>query len=259
MSPDIVIRDADSSRVVPYRYADHAGRGPISVSGYVDMIWIAILVDAKLAAFERLWLIEYDVDFSGDWATFFRAAVDYDGDLLAAYIRTRREHPSWAHWSSLVQPEGAPPEPTAAFLPISRYSRPLLETFRTVFSAPGWQGHLEVVLPSVAITHNMSVAEIGGSGERAPQARRGKHYWANFANSREPESTHRFTTYGVSYFVDRPREFRFPDRMYHPIKTELSPVQLAGVEPKLKRDRLHRIIPPRVRSLILRLWRQRPA
>ena len=259
VSADIVVGDQDGARITPYRYEDHVGRGPLTMSGYVDMIWIAILLNPRLAAFERLWLIEYDVDFSGDWATFFRSADDYEGDLLAAYVRTRSEQPGWAHWSSLVQPEGAPPEPTAAFLPISRYSRRLLETFRAVLSVAGWEGHLEVVLPSVAIAHNMSVAEIGGSGERAPLSRRGKHYWANFANSREPESTHRFPTYGVSYFVDRPRDFRFRDRIYHPIKTELSPDQLADLAPKLKRDRLYRLVPRRLRGLILRMRAPRRA
>lgn len=84
MPADIVIRDDDCARAVPYRYRDHVGRGPIARSGYVDMVWIAILLDPRLGAYGRLWILEYDVDFSGNWARFFKAAADYGGDLVAA-------------------------------------------------------------------------------------------------------------------------------------------------------------------------------
>ena len=101
---------------------------------------------------------------------------------MAAYVRTRSEDPDWSHWPSLQTPPVAPSDPTVAFMPISRFSRRLLETLRDVLAVPGWQGHLEAVLPTVAIANRLSVNEIGGSDPRLPSHRRGRHYTADYRN-----------------------------------------------------------------------------
>ena len=256
MPADIVVCTDDCARLVPYRYRDHVGRGPIARSGYVDMVWIAILLDPRLGACGRLWMLEYDVDFSGNWTSFFEAAAGYEGDLLAAYVRTRSEDPDWSHWPSLQTPPVAPSDPTVAFMPISRFSRRLLETLRDVLAVPGWQGHLEAVLPTVAIANRLSVNEIGGSDPRLPSHRRGRHYTADYRNSDRSHSTHRFSTRGFSYFVDQPGSFRRRNMIHHPIKTELPDDQVIEIRRRLWSLRLRESLPPALAAFIRRMRRR---
>ena len=253
MSPDIVVRNEDAAAVTPYRFQDHVARGSLATSGYVDIVWITILLDRRLAAFERLWLIEYDVDFSGDWASLFGPLASRDGDLLAAYVRTKSQHPHWPHWPSLSQPSTGPVDPTAAFMPISRYSRKLLETARQVLAVPGWQGHLEVVLPSLAMAHGFTVVDIDDGGVGGPRRRLGHYYTADFANSETIISTHSARPRGFSYFVDWPWLFRRPDTIYHPVKTELPRRMVAEIRKTLWRQRLRHALPPAVVAFIRRV------
>ncbi len=238
---DVVVRMSNCAAIVPYRYRDHFGRGPVSVSGYCDMIWLAAMLDPVLAGYDRIWLVEYDVDFSGDWASFFGTAAAYDADLLTAHVRRRSAQPNWILWQTLRQPANAPADPLAAFLPISRYSRAALAALRKGLASPGWRGHLEIVWPSIIGTAGLSIADIGGDGPFTPADRIDRHYRGNCDSPDSFDFTHRFSPpRGQRYFVDAPELFLYPNQIYHPIKAE--GVASIAVQPRDFLSRLGRLL-----------------
>lgn len=239
---DILVRPSDGARMLPYRHADSAGREPLAVSGYIDLVWIPVLLHPKLEAFDRLWFVEYDVDFSGDWADFFSAAATYDADLLVAHLRRRSDEPDWVHWRDYRQPPDAPANPLTCFMPITRFSRPLLETVRETLSQPGWQGNHEAVYPTLAITRGFTVADFGGPGPLTPPERKGRHYREVYAGVAREEYTHgALPIHGYRYFEQSARLFRHPNNIYHPIKTEVDSTYRRRMDFRLFKKRLRRL------------------
>jgi hypothetical protein len=220
MQPDLVVRFADSAQHFPLRYQEFLARP--RPWGYVDLVWITAFLDPKLERYDRFWLVEYDVDFSGDWSSFFAAAAGYEGDLLATRLRPLSADPEFG-WASLFnQPSSADTDPLIAFMPISRVSRELLHHYCRLLEEPGWQGHFEMLLPSIARMAGFTVAEIGGHGAMTPPERRGLYYEGTHADLGNNRTTHGFRPpRGYKYFVASPKRFRERDRIYHPIKANL--------------------------------------
>ncbi|MEQ1771080.1 MAG: hypothetical protein ABL879_14700 [Devosia sp.] len=104
--------------------------------------------------------------------------------------------------------------PARAFFPISRFSRAMLATILQELSVPGWKGFFEMVYPTIAFARGLSVVEIGGMGRFTPAERRGRHYTGRTFTFTPPRST--------AYFGQRPGTFRYPNRLYHPVKTDWS-------------------------------------
>lgn len=221
MQADLVVRMADSVRHFPLRYEEFLQRP--NPWGYIDLVWITAFLDPRLEVYDRFWLVEYDVDFSGDWATFFKAAAGYEGDLLTARIRPLSADPTFYFAPIYQQPETAPEDPLIVLMPISRLSRRLVEHYCRILLQPGWHGHFEMLLPSMARADGFSVAEIGGHDALTPPERRGLHYDGTFADISSMGTTHAYRPpRGYRYFVTSPRKFRQPNRIYHPIKVGFS-------------------------------------
>lgn len=218
VSPDVVLTLEDIASVFPQRFAQYRTTWTFH-SG--ELAWMAAVGRAPLSAYERVWALEYDVDFSGNWATFFGAAVGYEGDLLGLDLRYRHKTPKWPNATDYEQPAYAPPEPVIGFFPIVRASRRLIDSYRNELEAEGWKGHFEIVLPSLALAKGFSVSEIGGDSGFTPNERRGLHY------STPALVGHAAATFlfrpprSFRYFVEAPRSFRQPNRLYHPVKTDL--------------------------------------
>lgn len=220
LEPDLVISMADTARHFPLRHQEYSQR-PLPW-GYVDLVWVSAFLDPLLAGYEQFWLVEYDVDFSGDWATFFSAAAQYEGDLLASRLRPVSAEPDFFHLPGYRQPETAPPDPLIAFMPISRLSRRLLDHYRETLLQPGWHGHFEMLLPSIARAGGFSVAELGGEDALVPPERRGLHYDGTFADLYSATTSHGFRPpKSYQYYDSRPHRFARQDRIYHPIKVGL--------------------------------------
>jgi hypothetical protein len=221
MQPDLVVRMADSAQHFPLRYEEFLERP--NPWGYVDLVWLTAFLSPRLAAYERFWLVEYDVDFSGDWAKFFGAAATYAGDLLTTRIRPLSADPTFHFAPIYRQPASAPADPLLVFMPISRVSRRLLDHYRLTLLQPGWHGHFEMILPSMARADGFLVAEIGGHDAQAPAERRGLHYDGTFADLQSMKTTHAYRPpRGFRYYGAAPHRFRQPDRIYHPIKVGMS-------------------------------------
>jgi len=112
--------------------------------------------------FEQIWVIEYDVWFSGSWALLFEDFRDVAADLIACHLRTREAEPAWHWWRTLSAPRNeAVPPALRAFLPIHRISRRALLHVRDRMLA-GWSGHGEVLSPTLIAAAGMTLADLAG-------------------------------------------------------------------------------------------------
>jgi hypothetical protein len=102
----------------------------------VDLLHFAVL--GKLAKFAYYWFIEYDVDFSGNWHTFFSSFQNCKADLLGTTIYPRSLDLNWYHWKTFAAPPSVPAQfVTGGFFPIFRISSRFADIYRTEIETPG--------------------------------------------------------------------------------------------------------------------------
>lgn len=222
MAPDFTVALSDVQQRVPFRAAELARRdwGRDFVD-FIDVIWLAGFLHERLAAYDRFWLIEYDVDLKGDWGRFFAAAAGYEGDLLMTRLHRLSQDPTWYHAGGLGLP-AAVADPLIGLLCISRLNRPLVEAYANAVAAPGWAGHFEAVIPSFAESAGFTVAEISGQGAWTPPERIDRHYAGSWSAHASASTTYSFRPpHGYRYFAERRFTPGARDTLYHPIKTNV--------------------------------------
>jgi hypothetical protein len=132
--------------------------------------------------YDRYWFLEYDLRFSGSWATLFDHFEQSDADLLAASVRRGTTQPDWYYWPSLQVPDGMerPPleEMFACFMPLARISKRGFKTIDQAYRA-GWSGHCEVTWPTILNRFGLTIEDIGGHGEFARPENRNRFYTNN--------------------------------------------------------------------------------
>lgn len=215
--PDVVVTRDEIATAFPRRFAEHADAWAFHCA---DLIWITAAAKAPASGYDKVWMLEYDVDFSGDWATFFRSAVDYDGDLLGTDLRPLGVTPDWWNTGGYRQPTGLP-EPLIGFFPLVRASRALIDAYRRDLDAEDWAGHFEMVLPSFAASKGFTVREIGGDTGHTPAERRGLHYTTPRVVGKAAATFTFRPPRAFRYFAEAPQAFPGRDRLYHPIKPDL--------------------------------------
>lgn len=218
IEPDCVVTDKDIAAQFPHRFEKYA---PSWHFPALDMAWMTAFLSAKFAGYTHCWMMEYDVDFSGSWSRFFAPAVGYEGDLLGISIRPLSDTPGWSNRRDFSQPKSTAIAPVVGFFPLLRASRDFIETYRRQVSSPEWNGHFEIVLPSLAVACGFSVVEIGGDGPFTPPERRGLHYLSHEQNGAARATFCFRPARTLHYFVQSRRGFRHANFLYHPIKTGL--------------------------------------
>jgi hypothetical protein len=219
MSPDITVATGDLSDRIPARLAGFKRKAwTDALMSHTDVIWLAALLHERVANYDRLWFIEYDVDLKGNWGRFFRAAATYEGDLLLTRLHRLSQDPGWYHAPGLQLP-GAVADPLIGLFCISRFSRKLAETYADAMAVPGWDGNFEAVIPSFAESAGFSIAEISGEGAWTPPERTNLHYRGTFMASASAHTTFSFRPpHAYTYFKSSGRR---GDTLYHPVKTGL--------------------------------------
>ena len=110
--------------------------------------------------YEYYWQIDYDVRFTGNWATFIDA---FDGkeqaDLLAAEVRTPETNPYWEHWPKTNRPLKAP---MSIFFSVTRYSNRALKLLDQKYR-DGYVGFNELLSPSLLNENGLIVADFWGA------------------------------------------------------------------------------------------------
>jgi hypothetical protein len=186
--------------------------------------------------FDYYWFIEYDVVFTGNWATLLGAVQNDRADLLAAHIRSPAEEPGWPWWETLELPGCPLPQSDwlRAFFPVYRISR---EGLRAVDERVklGWSGHFEGLIPCAIRTASLSISDLGGAGTWTPKDRRYRFYssFSSTAGVSLNAGTHRHRP--PHYF---PRLRR--NTIFHPVKVGSSEWK-NGIVQFLKRHRVHEL------------------
>jgi hypothetical protein len=181
--------------------------------------------------YERYWVIEYDVRYTGDWNQFFRSVEGYDHDLITSHIRRYADEPRWPWWSTLQHPSKKIPREKylRSFNVIYGLSRNALE-FLQACQIDGWQGYPEVSFPTLLSEGGFRLLDLGGHGEFTPPELRNQFYtsWATSSGYLSPFGTMR-------YRPARATAGRLPDKLYHPVK----PRHLLESWPQRARLRAH--------------------
>jgi hypothetical protein len=176
--------------------------------GRTDLIFMPMLMDPRLRAFDHVWVMKYDVDYSGHWADFFRRMQDRRGDVVATRITRRRRHPTWPHWRSFQPPSHVTERRQIyAFMPMVRFSRDFVPAYLDARNSGLWSGHYEAIVPSFALDAGFRVTDMG-FGPYGSLFRRRLYHKRSF----------KFRPARHNYFHEVPSEFPFARELYHPVK-----------------------------------------
>ncbi len=165
--------------------------------------------------YDRVWVVEYDVAYTGRWGDLFDHFDRSDAALLATSLHRWAVNPAWPNWSSVRTPDGPPVELSAyvrAFMPFYRLSRAGFEALDRAYRA-GWDGFYEGIVPRILLDAGLAVEDLGGSGEFVAPHNRGRFYSSNPADN----------TLSPGTFVFRPivaRPGPGADTLWHPVKPE---------------------------------------
>ena len=142
-SPLPVVASPDAEELMPLRFAAMMANG-FMVPGYVDLIWMPL---GLAAPYPYVWMIEFDVDYAGDWGQFFAQFRRNRADLLTTSLTRLVDDPGWDHWETIR----APATVDAAdwrrdFHPIMRLSQRFMRAYVSQMRSPDWAGHHEFTI-----------------------------------------------------------------------------------------------------------------
>jgi hypothetical protein len=87
---------------------------------------------------------------------------------------------------------------------------------------PEWNGHFEALIPTLARSLGLSVAEISGEGEFTPPERVNRHYAGGPHARSSFHTTYSFRPpHAYRYFAEHPFHPGKRDTLYHPVKTDV--------------------------------------
>ena len=180
--PHHIVRTPELSRPA-YPAKCDIDRRNLYQGGHTDLILLHF-VRAR-PDYDRYWVIEYDVRFSGDWRRFLTAFEAEEADLIAPILRRRTDLPKRKGWAwprsgdleaGATPPRSLPPErQVCAFMPIYRVTRAGLAAVDAAWRA-GWAGHSEAVWPTAISEAGLRLLDPGGDGPFTPPALRGSFY-----------------------------------------------------------------------------------
>ena len=205
--------------VLPLRVEAMRRNNGVSGGFFDTVIWSCL---AALDA-DFTWVLEYDVDFSGDWSRLFAQFTESPADLLTTTLLARPESPDWFWWRTAQAPAGiADAGMYRSVLPVMRISRRMAATYAQAMREPGWAGHYEFTLPTAAMAAGMSVEDIGGAGPLCPPERAGRNYSNTPQHAPLTPGTFVWRPSWERYFHEAPDSFPEPDMLYHPVKPDVA-------------------------------------
>ncbi|MFZ6763104.1 MULTISPECIES: hypothetical protein [Acetobacterales] len=149
---------------------------PFVKPGNADLIPLAIWRQAP--DYEAYWVMEFDVCAPRGLPRLLAVEAGSGADLLGSYLRRREQHPDWVHWPTLTFRDAGPETveeariraaASACFLPLSRYSGRLMAALDAAYRG-GWNGHHEVVIPTLARSLDMVLEDLNTVARRVLDA-----------------------------------------------------------------------------------------
>lgn len=131
----------------------------------------------KYPGYSHYWNIEYDVNYTGDWASLFDAFSESDSDFLSSHIRPFMREPEWYWWSTLFTGNNRIPlnKRVASFNPIYRLTARATAFLHEKLSM-GWAGHHEVFIPTLLKNSGFKIEDFGGTGDYVRHCNINKFY-----------------------------------------------------------------------------------
>ena len=124
----------------------------------------------KQFEYVNYWVVEYDVEFSGNWSDFFNHFKNNHEDLLASHLTRFHLNPTWQWWGSLHPPRSLSKAMKAkqadlpkGFFPLYRISERALRVVDTAHRQK-WRGHFEVLLPTVLEENGLAAGDFNSYG-----------------------------------------------------------------------------------------------
>jgi hypothetical protein len=206
----------DQAGRIPKARLDQAiSRGSFRM-GYLDVVFVPLALEARR---KFVWICEYDVDYSGNWANLFHQFADDSSDLLATTIELEAADPSWGYWSTAVQPSHVSATiRTRSFLPLFRVSQRLLKAYWRAVSTGQWAGHCEFLVPTIARAHRLTIEDLGSHGSFTRTDRVGRNYINSPHDPYLVPGTFVFRPTMSAYFHEEPENFEHGEMLYHPVK-----------------------------------------
>ncbi|MCD7936837.1 MAG: glycosyltransferase [Tannerellaceae bacterium] len=175
--------------------------------------------------YDYYWVIEYDVDFTGNWTVFLNAFHDIPADLLSSHIQRYEQSPGWPWWNTLYLKDYSlsTDQLVRSFNPVYRLSVCALTLLDEVLQQHNC-GHHEVFIPTLLAYHGYTLVDFGGKGEFVLPGYEERFYLAE-DKQREvlPEGTMCFRP-----VFKEIRTYNLQDKLFHPYKG------LAGVSKDTK-------------------------
>ncbi|TPW26572.1 glycosyltransferase [Martelella alba] len=212
---------------MPFRYQDMMENGGVQ-GGFAD---VAIMPAVLASEAPFVWVMEYDVDFSGDWSSFFGCFSQNQSDFLTTMLRPYNQSLDWTHWPNAVCPQGVHRTMLfRSFNPIMRISKRFAMAYLEALRTQRWKGHYEFLLPSIAANGPFGMEELGGNGRLCPRDRKGKFYTASDRQDLTGPETFVWRPIRDGYYHETPDRFSEKNHLYHPCKSGVpdwrSPSQL---------------------------------
>jgi hypothetical protein len=157
--------------------------------------------------YKYVWVIEYDLIFTGRWSTLFES-IPAGPDFVTTQLRSFDDDPSWPWWKIwCCRPQArtfpSPLQFMASFNPIYRLSHEAACFLKARF-LEGWCGHHEVAMATLLHCMSFPIEELGGTGKFTPGERHGQFYRNDVTLRRRP-------------IIDLPVSEQTADMLYHPI------------------------------------------
>jgi hypothetical protein len=164
--------------------------------------------------YDRYWVIEFDVRYTGEWESFLKSFEPFDHDLVTSHIRHISEEPDWCWWNSFVHPTKT--------IDRARYLRSVNVIYRMSNRAlclihnaqqDGWRGHPEVLFPTLLENSGYSLLDVGGDSKFTLPGFKNRYYTSISTRDGVPGP---YCTY--RWKPSRTRAGFRRNKIYHPVK-----------------------------------------
>jgi hypothetical protein len=173
------------------------------------------ICSTHLRGYDHIWVLEYDVDFAGNWRDFFLTTME-----SKAAQHPRHPEDSWPHWSWFRSPAEIPDDKhLRSFNPICRFSQRMIAVYVQAVQSDVWLGHTEALYPTIAWFNRLTISDLGGGGPYCPEELHGKNYYYDDAY---PSGTfNHVPAVRSAYFHEKPEQFIQHNLLYHPVKVNV--------------------------------------